>query len=275
MKPSMMNPAAMPAVIHIPDVQNSADTRGLAINKVGIKDIRHPVRVRDRSGGEQHTIATFNMYVNLPHNFKGTHMSRFVEILNVPGREISVDSFRDMLTEMTERLEAEAGHIEMTFMYFVTKAAPVSAVRSLMDYEVTFIGEIRDSRPTMNVKVVVPVTSLCPCSKKISKYGAHNQRSHVTVNVRVQNFIWIEDIIDLVEKEASCELYGLLKRPDEKYVTERAYDNPKFVEDMVRDIAAKLNQDDRVAAYAVESENFESIHNHSAYAMIEHDKETK
>ena len=275
MKPSMMNPAAMPAVIHIPDVQNSADTRRLAINKVGIKDIRHPVRVRDRSGGEQHTIATFNMYVNLPHNFKGTHMSRFVEILNVPGREISVDSFRDMLTEMTERLEAEAGHIEMTFMYFVTKAAPVSAVRSLMDYEVTFIGEIRDSRPTMNVKVVVPVTSLCPCSKKISKYGAHNQRSHVTVNVRVQNFIWIEDIIDLVEKEASCELYGLLKRPDEKYVTERAYDNPKFVEDMVRDIATKLNQDDRVAAYAVESENFESIHNHSAYAMIEHDKETK
>ena len=275
MKPSMMNPAAMPAVIHIPDVQNSADTRRLAINKVGIKDIRHPVRVRDRSGGEQHTIATFNMYVNLPHNFKGTHMSRFVEILNVPGREISVDSFKDMLTEMTGRLEAEAGHIEMTFMYFVTKAAPVSAVRSLMDYEVTFIGEIRDGRPAMNVKVVVPVTSLCPCSKKISKYGAHNQRSHVTVNVRVQDFIWIEDIIDLVEKEASCELYGLLKRPDEKYVTERAYDNPKFVEDMVRDIAAKLNQDDRVAAYAVESENFESIHNHSAYAMIEHDKETK
>lgn len=275
MKPSMMSPAAMPAVIHIPDVQNSADTRRLAINKVGIKDIRHPVRVRDRSGGEQHTIATFNMYVNLPHNFKGTHMSRFVEILNVPGREISVDSFKDMLTEMTGRLEAEAGHIQMTFMYFVTKAAPVSAVRSLMDYEVTFIGEICDSRPTMNVKVVVPVTSLCPCSKKISKYGAHNQRSHVTVNVRVQDFIWIEDIIDLVEKEASCELYGLLKRPDEKYVTERAYDNPKFVEDMVRDIAAKLNQDDRVAAYAVESENFESIHNHSAYAMIEHDKEAK
>ncbi|QQS55739.1 MAG: GTP cyclohydrolase I FolE2 [Candidatus Competibacteraceae bacterium] len=268
-----MSPAAMPAVIHIPDVQNSADTRRLAINKVGIKDIRHPVKVRDRSGGEQHTIATFNMYVNLPHNFKGTHMSRFVEILNVPGREISVDSFKDMLTEMTGRLEAEAGHIEMTFMYFVTKVAPVSAVQSLMDYEVTFIGEIRDNRPTMNVKVVVPVTSLCPCSKKISKYGAHNQRSHVTVNVRAQDFIWIEDIIDLVEKEASCELYGLLKRPDEKYVTERAYDNPKFVEDMVRDIAAKLNQDDRVAAYAVESENFESIHNHSAYAMIEHDKE--
>ena len=272
MKPLMINSAALSTVVHIPDVQNSTDTRQLAINKVGIKDIRHPVKVRDRSGGEQHTIALFNMYVNLPHNFKGTHMSRFVEILNIPGREISVDSFKDMLVEMTGRLEAEAGHIEMTFTYFVDKAAPISGVRSLMDYEVTFIGEIRDGQPVMNLKVVVPVTSLCPCSKKISRYGAHNQRSHVTINVRTQGFIWIEDLIDLVEKEASCELYGLLKRPDEKYVTERAYENPKFVEDMVRDIAAKLNQDDRVAAYSVESENFESIHNHSAYAMIEFDK---
>ncbi len=275
MKPLIMSSAAMSTVIPIPDVQNSIDTRRLAINKVGIKDIRHPVRVRDRSGGEQHTIATFNMYVNLPHNFKGTHMSRFVEILNVPGREISVDSFKDMLAEMTERLEAEAGHIEMTFIYFVNKAAPVSGVQSLMDYEVTFIGEIRHGQPAMNLKVVVPVTSLCPCSKKISKYGAHNQRSHVTINARINGFIWIEDLIDLAEKEASCELYGLLKRPDEKYVTERAYENPKFVEDMVRDIAAQLNQDERIVAYAVESENFESIHNHSAYAMIEHDKEVE
>ena len=275
MKPLTMSSAALSTVVHIPDVQNSADTRRLAINKVGIKDIRHPVKVRDRSGGEQHTIAMFNMYVNLPHNFKGTHMSRFVEILNVPGREISVDSFKDILTEMTGRLEAEAGHIEMTFTYFITKAAPVSGVESLMDYEVTFAGEIRDGRPAMNLKVVVPVTSLCPCSKKISRYGAHNQRSHVTVNVRTRGFIWIEDLIDLVEKEASCELYGLLKRPDEKYVTERAYENPKFVEDMVRDIAAKLNRDERVAAYAVESENFESIHNHSAYALIERDKEAE
>jgi GTP cyclohydrolase I len=273
MQPLTMSAAALSTVVHIPDVQNSADTRRLAINKVGIKDIRHPVKVRDRDGGEQHTIALFNMYVNLPHNFKGTHMSRFVEILNVPGREISVDSFKDMLTEMTERLEAESGHIEMTFTYFVTKAAPVSGVESLMDYEVTFAGEIRDGRPAMNLRVVVPVTSLCPCSKKISRYGAHNQRSHVTVNVRTRGFVWIEDLIDLVEKEASCELYGLLKRPDEKYVTERAYENPKFVEDMVRDIAAKLNRDERVAAYAVESENFESIHNHSAYAMIERDKD--
>lgn len=275
MKPLIMSSAAMSTVIPIPDVQNSIDTRRLAINKVGIKDIRHPVRVRDRSGGEQHTIATFNMYVNLPHNFKGTHMSRFVEILNIPGREISVDSFKDMLAEMTERLEAEAGHIEMTFIYFVNKAAPISGVQSLMDYEVTFIGEIRHGRPAMNLKVVVPVTSLCPCSKKISQYGAHNQRSHVTITARVNGFIWIEDLIDLAEKEASCELYGLLKRPDEKYVTERAYENPKFVEDMVRDIAARLNQDGRVAAYAVESENFESIHNHSAYAMIERDKEAE
>ena len=275
MKPLTMSSAVIPTVVHIPDVQNSADTRRLAINKVGIKDIRHPIRVRDRSGGEQHTIATFNMYVNLPHNFKGTHMSRFVEILNIPGREISVDSFKGMLTEMTDRLEAESGHIEMTFTYFITKAAPVSGVESLMDYEVTFAGEIRDSRPAMNLKVVVPVTSLCPCSKKISRYGAHNQRSHVTVNVRTRGFIWIEDLIDLVEKEASCELYGLLKRPDEKYVTERAYENPKFVEDMVRDIAAKLNRDERVAAYSVESENFESIHNHSAYAMIERDKDAE
>ncbi len=257
----------------IEDVQNSADTRRIAIDKVGIKDIRHPVRVKDRTGGEQHTIAHFNMYVNLPHNFKGTHMSRFVEILNIHEREITVESFKDMLSEMTERLEAKSGHIEMAFPYFVNKVAPVSGVESLLDYEVTFIGEIHDGKPVMTVKVVVPVTSLCPCSKKISDYGAHNQRSHVTVSARTQDFVWIEELIELVEKEASCELYGLLKRPDEKYVTERAYDNPKFVEDMVRDIAARLNKDERIVAYTVESENFESIHNHSAYALIEWDKE--
>lgn len=255
------------------DVQGRADTRRIAIDKVGIKDIRHPVRVSDRSGGEQHTIASFNMYVNLPHNFKGTHMSRFVEILNRHEREITVQSFKQMLTEMTEVLEAEAGHIEMRFPYFVNKAAPVSGVQSLMDYDVTFIGEIRDGDPQMNIKVVVPVTSLCPCSKKISDRGAHNQRSHVTVDVRTRDFLWIEELIDIVEQEASCELYGLLKRPDEKHVTERAYDNPKFVEDMVRDVAARLNAHDRIGAYVVESENFESIHNHSAYAMIVKDKD--
>jgi len=257
----------------IPDVQSSADTRQIPINKVGIKDIRHPVRVADRTGGEQHTIANFNMYVNLPHNFKGTHMSRFVEILNQHEREITVKSFKDMLHEMVERLEAESGHIEMAFPYFVNKAAPISGVQSLMDYDVTFIGEIHDGQPVTWVKVLIPVTSLCPCSKKISDYGAHNQRSHVTVNARLKEFVWIEELIDLVEDEASCELYGLLKRPDEKHVTERAYDNPKFVEDMVRDVAVRLNNDPRISAYVVESENFESIHNHSAYALIEKDKE--
>jgi len=259
----------------IADVQNSADTRQIPIDKVGIKDIRHPVRVQDRSGGEQHTIATFNMYVNLPHNFKGTHMSRFVEILNQHEREITVESFREMLSEMTERLEADSGHIEMNFHYFVNKAAPVSGVESLLDYEVTLIGEVRDGKPGMYVKVVVPVTSLCPCSKSISDRGAHNQRSHVTVQVRNRGFIWIEELIELVEREASCELFGLLKRPDEKHVTERAYNNPKFVEDLVRDVAVRLNDDDRVLAYTVEAENFESIHNHSAYALIEHDKEAE
>ncbi|HSG12068.1 MAG TPA: GTP cyclohydrolase FolE2 [Gammaproteobacteria bacterium] len=257
----------------IADVQSSADTRQIAIDKVGIKDIRHPVRVQDRAGGEQHTIANFNMYVNLPHNFKGTHMSRFVEILNLHEYEITVESFREMLREMVERLEAEAGHIEMNFNYFVNKAAPVSGVESLMDYDVSLIGEITDGKPKMNIKVAVPVTSLCPCSKKISDYGAHNQRSHVTVNAETNGFVWIEDLIDLVEKEASCELYGLLKRPDEKYVTERAYNNPKFVEDVVRDVAARLNDDNRIRSYIVEAENFESIHNHSAYALIEHSKE--
>ena len=259
----------------IADVQNSEDTRHLPINKVGIKDIRHPVRIRDRSGGDQHTIANFNMYVNLPHNFKGTHMSRFVEILNQHEREISVKSFKDMLKEMAERLEAESGHIEMTFPYFVNKAAPVSGVQSLLDYEVTFIGEIINGEHATTLKVVVPVTSLCPCSKKISERGAHNQRSHVTLTVKTNQFIWIEDLIDIVEDTASCELYGLLKRPDEKYVTERAYDNPKFVEDMVRDVAARLNKEDRITSYIVESENFESIHNHSAYALIEKDKKAE
>jgi GTP cyclohydrolase I len=256
----------------IEDVQNRADTRNIPINKVGIKDIRHPVRVRDRTGGEQHTIANFNMYVNLPHNFKGTHMSRFVEILHHHEREISVKSFKDMLHEMTDRLEAGSGHIEMHFPYFISKKAPVSGVESLMDYDVTFIGEIHDGAPQMNIKVVVPVTSLCPCSKKISDYGAHNQRSHVTVTARIHEFVWLEELIEMVEKEASCELYGLLKRPDEKLVTERAYDNPKFVEDMVRDVAARLNDDNRIDYYVVESENFESIHNHSAYALIEKNK---
>ncbi|MCZ7563586.1 MAG: GTP cyclohydrolase FolE2 [Burkholderiales bacterium] len=253
----------------MPDVQGAADTRRLAIDKVGIKSIRHPVRVAERGGGVQHTVATFGMYVGLPHHFKGTHMSRFVEILNAHEREISVETFKAMLHEMVARLEAESGHIEMAFPYFINKAAPVSGVQSLMDYDVTFTGAIEAGRPCFEMKVVVPVQSVCPCSKDISERGAHNQRSHVTIRARTRGFVWIEELVEYAERNASCELFGLLKRPDEKHVTERAYDNPKFVEDIVRDVAAHLNADARIEWYRVESENFESIHNHSAYALIE------
>ncbi len=197
----------------IPDVQSSADTRHLAIDRVGIKGIRHPVKVKDKSVGVQHTIATFNMYVHLPHNFKGTHMSRFVEILNHHEREISVESFEQILGEMVERLEAKSGYIEMSFPYFVNKSAPVSGVQSLLDYDVTLIGETVNGNSSVTMKVLVPVTSLCPCSKKISERGAHDQRSHVTLSIRTNEFVWIEDVIRIAEDQASCELYGLLKRP--------------------------------------------------------------
>ena len=257
----------------IADVQGSTDLRQLPINKVGIKSIRHPIKVLDKSAGMQYTVAVFNMYVSLPHNFKGTHMSRFIEILNAHEREISVESFEDMLRETVVRLEAETGHIEVSFPYFINKQAPVSKVASLMDYEVSFIGEILDGGAyRQTLKIVVPVTSLCPCSKKISDRGAHNQRSHVTVTATTNSFVWIEELVQMIEGQASCELYGLLKRPDEKFVTERAYDHPKFVEDMVRDVAGVMNVDPRIDAYVVEAENFESIHNHSAYALIECDK---
>src|SRR6202000_69952 len=179
------------------------------------------------------------------------------------------------LREMTELLDADAGHIEMTFPYFVMKRAPVSGVESLMNYQATIFGEHRGGNTDVWLKVVVPTTSLCPCSKKISDYGAHNQRSHITIKAKLRSHLWIEELIGIAESEASSELYGILKRPDEKYVTERAYDNPKFVEDMVRDVAARLNADDRIASYVVESENFESIHNHSAYAQIEKDKDAE
>jgi GTP cyclohydrolase I len=265
-------PESHPASAPVEDVQGRADHRRIPINKVGIKDIAHPVRVRDRSTGEQHTVATFNMYVSLPHDFKGTHMSRFIEILHHE-REISVGNFTKMLAEMTERLEAGAGHIEMTFPFFVMKRAPVSGVESLMDYRTSLIGETKGGETHFWVRVVVPVTSLCPCSKKISRYGAHNQRSHVTISARLREHMWIEELIEIAESEASCEVFGILKRPDEKYVTERAYDNPKFVEDLVRDVAIRLNAEQRVSAYVVEAENFESIHNHSAYALIERDKD--
>lgn len=259
----------LPRDFTMTDVQNLPDSRALSIDKVGIKAMRHPVKVQDSTGNLQHTVASFNMYVHLPAQFKGTHMSRFVEILNLNESVFSIATFEAMLHDMVARLDARSGHIEMSFPFFVKKAAPVSGIESLMDYEVSLLGEIgQTGRVQLTLKLLVPVTSLCPCSKKIANYGAHNQRSHVTVSAVVLSAIDIEDLIDLVEAQASAQLYGLLKRSDEKYVTEHAYDNPKFVEDMVRDIATQLNLEPRVGAYTVECENFESIHNHSAFAVI-------
>ncbi|WP_074860739.1 GTP cyclohydrolase FolE2 [Nitrosospira briensis] len=258
--------------LHMVDVQGASDTRLIAINRAGIKGIRHPVTIADKGSGIQHTVATFNMYVNLPHHLKGVHMSRFVEVLNGYDRAISAEGFESLLRIMITRLEAESGGIEMSFPYFMTKAAPVSQIKSLLDYEVSFVGRIENGSYQFTMKAVVPVTSLCPCSKQVSDYGAHNQRSHMSVSVRTSGLVWIAELIRMAEDQASCELYGLLKRSDEKHVTEKAYDNPKFVEDVVRDTAAVLNRDARIEAYVVESENFESIHNHSAYAMIERDK---
>jgi GTP cyclohydrolase I len=260
------------APVPLTDVQSSPDLRQMAIDKVGIRAIRHPVQVVDKAGATQHSIATFEMYVFLPQSFKGTHMSRFVQLLNERTEAISVQNFEAMLREMVARLDAPAGYLEMRFPFFISKAAPVSGVRSLMDYEITLRGEIRQGDYLPTLKVQVPVTSLCPCSKEISAYGAHNQRSHVTVTAHTRQAMWIEDLIRLVEDQASAELWGLLKRPDEKFVTERAYDNPKFVEDMVRDVARQLDAQPEICAFVVEAENFESIHNHSAYALIERDK---
>jgi GTP cyclohydrolase I len=235
--------------------------------------VRHPLTVRTASGDVQPSIGTWNLDVHLPAEQKGTHMSRFVALLEAHrGTPLDASAFRAMLADMLAKLESQAGRIEVAFPYFVKKIAPVSGVESLLDYEVTLTGEIRDGATRLWLKVLVPVTSLCPCSKKISQYGAHNQRSHVTIDAELADDLPVEDLIRIAEEEASCELWGLLKRPDEKFVTERAYENPKFVEDLVRDVAVRLNADARVAAYVLEAENFESIHNHSAYAVIEHDK---
>ncbi|MHC4952930.1 MAG: GTP cyclohydrolase FolE2 [Planctomycetota bacterium] len=250
------------------DIQSSLDLRRIPIDRVGVRGLRHPVRVKDRCGGEQSTVATFTMNVSLPHEFKGTHMSRFVEILNADDGAISVESFLRMPAQVARRLDAAYSHVEMTFPYFISKSAPVTGVHGMMDYEVTFIGELSPHGTCQQVRVLVPVTSLCPCSKEISAEGAHNQRGHVTVTVELRKFVWIEEIVDVVEQAASCELYGVLKRPDEKHVTERAFDNPKFVEDIARDVAVVLNEDPRIGRYSVEVENFESIHNHNAYAQV-------
>ncbi|MBF0369613.1 MAG: GTP cyclohydrolase I FolE2 [Magnetococcales bacterium] len=251
------------------DVQSQTDNRQLSIDKVGVKDIRYPIEVRDRRQGTQHTIASVNMYVNLPHHFKGTHMSRFLEVLTEHDRAISVKNLPVILGKIQERLAAQEAHIDLEFPYFIHKKAPVSGLESMMDYRVRFSGVVRGDAYQMTLAVEVPVTSLCPCSKELSDQGAHNQRSKVTVALRFNKFLWVEEVIDIVEKNASCELYAILKRSDEKYVTERAYANPRFVEDMVRGVAADLEADSRVEWYTVESENFESIHNHSAYAFIE------
>jgi GTP cyclohydrolase IB len=255
------------------DVQGSVDVRGIAIDEVGIKDLQHPIKVAGAAGVEQHTVAKLSMSVSLPHNHKGTHMSRFLERLNSQKQAISVESFARLLEQTMHYLEASSGQIEMAFPYFIVKRAPVSGAESLMDYRAAIGGRHRLGRTDLWLKVTVPVTSLCPCSKRISAYGAHNQRAHITITAKIGASIWFEDLIGMAERVASSELYAVLKRPDEKYVTERAYDNPKFVEDVVRDAALALNEDPRVRSYKVESENFESIHNHSAYAMIEFDKE--
>jgi len=259
----------------LPDIQSAPDGRALAIDRVGIKSLRHPITVERPDGTGQPTVATFDMYVALPAHVKGTHMSRFVAIAAALEAPLSVAGFRALMERMLERLEAESGYIEARFPYFVTKRAPASGVESLMDYEVTFRAEATPARGyEFTLTVGVPVTSLCPCSKEISEYGAHNQRSHVTVAATLGDDVAIEELVALAERHASCELYGLLKRPDEKWVTERAYDNPKFVEDLVRDVALELQCDPRILAFIVESENFESIHNHSAYALIRRDKRT-
>ncbi|MEC5409103.1 GTP cyclohydrolase FolE2 [Paraburkholderia sp. MPAMCS5] len=264
---NQMNPAFV-----MPDVQSTPDTRQIPIQRVGVKAVRHPLTVRTPGGDVQPTVGTWNLDVHLPADQKGTHMSRFVALLEENKAPLEAATFRAMLAAMLEKLEAEAGRIEVSFPYFVNKTAPVSGVQSLLDYEVTLTGETRNGTTRLFLKVLVPVTSLCPCSKKISQYGAHNQRSHVTINAELAGDVAAEDLIRIAEEEASCELWGLLKRPDEKFVTERAYENPKFVEDLVRDVAQRLNADERIVAYVLEAENFESIHNHSAYAVIERDK---
>jgi GTP cyclohydrolase I len=261
-----------PEKIFLPDVQSHADRRNLAIQRVGVKDITHPLTVLT-ARGPQPTVASVDMYVALPPDVKGTHMSRFLEVLAAAHEPVSPAMLQRLMTTMLARLDADAGFVEMRVPYFVMKTAPVSGVESLMDYRATLIGEQRGDRAELWVRALVPVTSLCPCSKRISERGAHNQRSHVTITAKLREHLWIEDLIDIAEQEASCEVFGILKRTDEKYVTERAYDNPKFVEDLVRDIAMRLNQEPRIAAYTVEAENFESIHNHSAYALIERDKD--
>jgi len=252
------------------DIQNLPDNRKIHIDKVGIKDLKMPIVVRDQNRMKQATVADVNFYVDLPHHFKGTHMSRFVEILNDHKDEFDISNLDSILRKTQKKLHAFRAHLELTFPYFITKKAPVSGAEGIMDYECTISATTNGGEKTDIVTTVrVPVTTLCPCSKEISKYGAHNQRSIVTLSVRTSRFVWIEELIELIEKKASCEIYSLLKRPDEKYVTEKAYENPRFVEDIVRGVTQSLSDDERIDWFTIESDNIESIHNHNAYAFVE------
>ena len=263
-----MSKVSTASVVKLPDVQNQTDMREISIDKVGVKNLKYPIAVKDRDNELQHTIATVSMTVDLPKEFKGTHMSRFVEILQNEDREIHVDSIDSLLLKMQKRLNAYSSHIEIEFPYFKMKNAPVSGKPSLIDYTAKFHAVRSGKEKDFVLTVKVPVTTLCPCSKNISKYGAHNQRGEVTVSVRFRNTVWIEDLITIVESSASSELYSLLKREDERFVTERAYENPVFVEDLVRNVVMKLKKKKNIIWYSVEAENFESIHNHNAYAHI-------
>ncbi len=251
------------------DKQNERDFRELRIDKVGVRGLRFPIRVRDKARAFQNTIATVGMFVDLPHHFKGTHMSRFIEVLNAHGNVIHVENINDILQAMQKKLNAATAHLEIEFPYFMSKKSPVSRQESLMDYTARFDAAACHEETDFLLTVKANVTTLCPCSKAIAKYGAHNQRGEVTVRIRMRKIVWIEDLIGIIESSASSELYALLKRQDEKAVTERAYENPVFVEDLVRNVALRLNADARVSWYKVEAENFESIHNHNAYACIE------
>ena len=251
------------------DTQNEPDDRQIAIDRVGVRALRYPMQIRDKARDVQHTIATAALTVDLPHHFKGTHMSRFVEVLNEFGPELHVDNIRTILRELTARLDSESAHVDFEFPFFLAKAAPVTGAVGMMDYNARFAATLEKGVVDFVVTVIVPVTTLCPCSKAISVHGAHNQRGQVTFAIRSHPPLWIEDMIRLVEDSASSELYSLLKRPDEKAVTERAYENPVFVEDLVRNIAARAARAPDITWYRIEAENFESIHNHNAYALVE------
>ncbi len=256
-----------PRKVALPDIQSRRDNRELTIDAVGIKGVRYPVTVID-GPDRVATVAGFAMTVELPAEEKGTHMSRFVEVLEARHGRLDPAAFRDLVTTMAGRLDARRATVEMRFPWFYRKVAPVSGVASLLDCQVTWRGSVSGDRYRFEVGVVVPATSLCPCSKEISEYGAHNQRSHIGIEAEVIGWVRIAELIEAAERSASCEVYGLLKRVDEKHVTERAYDNPKFVEDLVRDVAVALRLDRRILGFTVEAENFESIHNHSAVARI-------